>query len=927
MSAPRSAPVKNAWRRLGLQGLRFCGSCLWSFCVWSLWLALTIALIGQIYIASTRELTLPAFVQRAFEERLAASGLRVEFGSTRFDPSGQVLLENARLFLPASPEPAATARTLHLTFDLWAMLAGRFETGGLSATGVTLNVPPMLSPTGGSEAIVHDLDLAVRIHGRELVIDEISGRLANLQLTAQGAVNLSPLLGPDREKQPLPALLARHYPEFCRQLITAADYLARLAAPSLDLVLTPSETRGATVQARLLATRLEWPDRPALAAGKLALTAAFPLKEARSSLFHLEATADTLQLAEGIQVTSAQGAIRARFNPAENKPALLAAEITLGKLSGQGLDATDVALRITSERWPLLHGELLAAVRGAPLAVEGTTDLAEKSADLHTAGAIAPSLLVWLEQRLGRDLRQFVDFDAAPVFDLTARFAPGWKFTGATGRVAAQGVRAHGVRFDEIEGRIQFDGQQFLVTDARGRSGANVARGDIEQNIRTKEFRFLLRGRLNPPVIGSWFKRPWWNNLWANFDFSAAAPSADVDVHGWWRRGPETTVFVLAEGKSPVIREVALDRGRTRLFIRPHFFDGLEIFAAHGEGRASGTFTRIHADSGPRLNRMDFDFTSTLGAEAAALGGPEIAAITEPFVLTRAPVLEAAGFITGPAATDPDRRSILIRGATSGPLTYHEFPLDHLSFVANVRDDVIDLTPVAIGFGGGIASGRIMVDGPETARRLGFDLSLKDANLRDAAIALEHYSARQKGAAPSPTSSYLEGTARVNVNLNLSADGALNDLYSFTGSGYADLNGPGLGRVRLLGLLSELLYFTALDFDSLQTGFTLDRTKLVFPDLTLTGPNAAVSAHGDYLLPSKELDFYAKIYPFQESKFILKSVVGLVLSPLSSVLEVKLGGKLEKPSWAFVIGPTNLLRSLISAPAEESPEPAATESP
>ncbi|MFM8335198.1 MAG: hypothetical protein ACKODK_06525, partial [Opitutaceae bacterium] len=61
-----------------------------------------------------------------------------------------------------------------------------------------------------------------------------------------------------------------------------------------------------------------------------------------------------------------------------------------------------------------------------------------------------------------------------------------------------------------------------------------------------------------------------------------------------------------------------------------------------------------------------------------------------------------------------------------------------------------------------------------------------------------------------------------------------------------------------------------------------------------------------------------------------KSVVGAVLTPLSSVLEVKLAGTLEKPSWSLVMGPTNLLRSLTESPADRkapAPEPAPTPKP
>ena len=58
------------------------------------------------------------------------------------------------------------------------------------------------------------------------------------------------------------------------------------------------------------------------------------------------------------------------------------------------------------------------------------------------------------------------------------------------------------------------------------------------------------------------------------------------------------------------------------------------------------------------------------------------------------------------------------------------------------------------------------------------------------------------------------------------------------------------------------------------------------------------------------LAFHAKIFPFQESGSLFKSVVGAVLTPLSNAFEVRLSGTMEKPEWAFLNGPTNFLRSL-----------------
>ena len=50
------------------------------------------------------------------------------------------------------------------------------------------------------------------------------------------------------------------------------------------------------------------------------------------------------------------------------------------------------------------------------------------------------------------------------------------------------------------------------------------------------------------------------------------------------------------------------------------------------------------------------------------------------------------------------------------------------------------------------------------------------------------------------------------MNLDLAAAGSLDNLFSYRGTGTAILTGGELGQVRLLGLLSEVLDFTALRF-------------------------------------------------------------------------------------------------------------------
>ena len=390
-----------------------------------------------------------------------------------------------------------------------------------------------------------------------------------------------------------------------------------------------------------------------------------------------------------------------------------------------------------------------------------------------------------------------------------------------------------------------------------------------------------------------------------------------MDVQGIWRQGYKTSVFVYADSTDPVIKGVRLDHAQTLIYLRPHYYDAMTLTATLDAGSAKGSFIRQLNPEDKSLQRMDFDFESSLALEAAAgLVGAEMEEIVAPFAFSSPPQLHVTGHIAKPG--NNPYRQIEIQGNSFDSFTFDGFPLSDLSFRAVMIDDELNVTPLGVGFAGGNTSGQIQIRGPDGQKRLGFDLGLKHGNLHKVTDILSQYFAAKRGEPKPDSSSYIKQTNNVFMDLDVSAEGDLDDPLSFLGSGNAEVSGPGLGEIRLLGLLSELLNFTALRFNDLRTSFKVDKDLLHFSEVSITGSNSAVAAHGRYSLDKNTLNFNARIFPFQESKFILKSLVGAMLTPLSNVLEVKLTGQLDNPKWSFLIGPTNFLRNL-SQPVDDIP--------
>ena len=278
----------------------------------------------------------------------------------------------------------------------------------------------------------------------------------------------------------------------------------------------------------------------------------------------------------------------------------------------------------------------------------------------------------------------------------------------------------------------------------------------------------------------------------------------------------------------------------------------------------------------------------------------------------------ASGHLEGPAAPGGEHQTIDIKAESTGGFTVYAFPARNVSFEARLRDDELALEHVEAEVAGGTVTGSARVFGPDAKRRLGFDLTVRGGLLSEAITTVSNYAAQRRGQPPASEDKILSGKSPIHFDASVTAEGRFDDLLSYQGKGNAVLNGAELGEVRLLGLLSALLDFTALRFTTARLNFQLQGRKVFFPSVSITGANSSVEGHGDYWLDRSEIEFNARVFPFGESKSLLQSVVGVVLTPLSTALEVKLTGALTQPSWAFVIGPTNLIRSLTQSPKSDT---------
>ncbi|MEX2043813.1 MAG: hypothetical protein WD941_00575, partial [Opitutus sp.] len=438
----------------------------------------------------------------------------------------------------------------------------------------------------------------------------------------------------------------------------------------------------------------------------------------------------------------------------------------------------------------------------------------------------APVLLDTIGDRLKFDVRRYFDFASFDLMESEARFGPGWTFEGLTAQAQLGGIKAYGVSMDRGKAAVEFDGRRFHASEAFATMGENFARGSFTQDLQTREFRFLLEGRLRPMDISPWF-RAWWGNFFRQFEFPATPPIANVDVGGFWREGWRTRVFVFAQAPQAVIRGGAFDDVRTRLFIRPGFFDGLEVFGTQQSREVRGTFTFINNPATRAWRSLDLSLVSNVGLGLAGqVIGPAAQKLLAPFELANPPELRVNATFHGPDSPAGRHHRVALTARTAGNFQFHHFPLSDVSFTAQINDGEIMLDDFAARLADGTATGRARVWDHEANRRLGFDVNLKDAGLGSLAAGLEQFFSIRQGREPAPPGKYVREKASVRVDIAASAEGSYTDPLSFQGSGHALLQGEEIGEVTLLGALSELLRFTALRLTSARANFRIDRAKL-----------------------------------------------------------------------------------------------------
>ena len=905
--------------------MRFCASCLVTLAYWTVWLALTVSLVALIYVVVARELPVPDFVLRHVEARLAKDNLMIKFGRAHFDPGGKILFEDVQLRLKQFEEPLLTSRLVFVRRNIWSILAGLPLPDEVRLEGATLQLPAILSPSGTTEPLVRDLAIVLRHEDDLWHLDQLAGHVGQLSLTASGDFTTPPRVA----SAPLtPGEIATQFLRFGHELVLQIDQFSAFDDPSLAIRLESQPGVGNTAAFLFTARAAHQPWGQPLSLGPLAATATLRLDGRAEHPLRLHAALREANYGDGNVARHVRAIITARIGLEKFSLRPVTAWVAAGSLEADEETALAPVLRADLAGWPVVHATVATQINGEFLAAEVTAQLQEQSARIHAQGRGSPEFINRVLARHTPRAAPFFVFGDPITFTADAVLGAGWHFERLSSRVTGGRLDSHGVKISSLRGQVDIVGTSFLAHDARVWLGQNYGEGSYWMDFATLDYRMLLDGRLRPVEINGWFHGDWWRDFWNDhFTFPTALPEADVDVSGSWKDPGRTEYFGRAEADDVRVLGGDFEHSHALIYLRPNFTHALELDAdrAGGVQRVVGSFKRLTDPATHETNRVEFNVDSNVDpAVYLKMAGDKVQALLSSFQFTQPPQVHVEGFAAGkwPGAV----ASYSFSGQVGANFQYFGFPVESARVTGKVAGDEIRLDDIDFAIAGGRGHANASMTGSPAARRLGFDVYVNGADLARSIRAVEAYEAARSGQKRESTaeSKFMKRASGGRLDVALSAQGSPGDLASFSGTGNASLTGTELGEIHLFGLLSQALSglslnFSSLKLDAARTSFKMDAGRLIFPDLRITGSTAVIDARGDFVFATNALNFTAKLRPFEENRNLLTATLGMVIKPITSILELKLTGPLAKPNWSVSVGQSAPKPDL--TPPAEKPSP------
>jgi hypothetical protein len=599
------------------------------------------------------------------------------------------------------------------------------------------------------------------------------------------------------------------------------------------------------------------------------------------------------------------------------------------KISAHSLTAHGIALdspyiTVRPQNFPLIRfAGSTNGFKGA-VAFEGEIDTAKKNGRIGAKGnvdlmpLIPPATLAKIPKIL---------FESAPYCDLTLNLSEGFGIGSAHFDCSTSNLNIADITVDYLRARGTFSDGIFSLEEVAIQRSKQWIDLQFDLDTNTAAFRIALIGSAVPGEYNALLPG-WWAAIFKDFEFEHNYQSyGDFVIDGNTKQFGNGSFFGRVQVGNIKYKEVPIDsadlivRGRD-LHVQLH---NMDVTSGRGWAHGDISFTSVR-DEVPAPISIRYDLKSKLPPLAAQkIFGGSVASLIDDFLIHQLPIIELKGVSFNTAYPQYSGRSTFHLSADSpGKIAFKNLPLDHLHFTLTRHETITYLRDVTFGYADG--TGTAMVDiltPPNQASELRLNLSLHDADATQSIRDLPRLNSAEDSLGNYESNSISRDRRdEGRLNLNLQAQGPIDNPYQFNGYGSFTINDKKLGAIQLFGPLSSLLKntrfnFTSLDLHSMAATFRIAANDIRFYELRIDGPQTRINADGNLKIKPQALDMRVQVNLFANvgaPDSPLRKFGNFLTNPLANLLEFQLTGTIQEQKWRSAYDPRKLIPNFKSAP-------------
>jgi hypothetical protein len=594
-------------------------------------------------------------------------------------------------------------------------------------------------------------------------------------------------------------------------------------------------------------------------------------------------------------------------------------EISAHRISTHRIELKSPQVKISPSNFPELKFSGSTSGLNGGVAFSGQLNSNNQSGEIHANGSVD---LFTLFPKSALAKLPTLSFGSTPYYDLSVQLREGFQLEKTSFRINAHQITANDLTFDHIlaEGSYHEDTLKLdKVLIDRDQQWINAT---FQLNYTSNEFKLALFGAALPNQYGS-ILPTWWDNIFKDIKFDSKSMSyGDFMIHGRSTPQRDTFFFGHASATNLAYKKAHIDKAELIVRGRGNYVELDNITAQSGKGWAKGSIGFTSApfpSNGLRSVRYEFDSLMPLQIASKIFGG-QVAKIISDFEVPQLPKVKLKGVMFN----DSDARygnedALHLEADIRSPITFHNTPFDYLHFKLYNHQKNIFLRDVEFGYADGTGTATIDILGDQHIKHLlRFQLSLKNANQAKAIDQIPSFNDSKSDLTPKRDDADKQAKSTGTLDLNLHAEGPLDNMYQFDGYGDFKIINNQLGSIQLLGPLSSLLQNTRLNFTSfnlnqMAAAFKIDQTLLHINELTIDGPRTQIWAEGTLKIPDQALDMKVSVSLFANMgnpNSAISTFRKLITSPLPNLLIFHLTGTLHDQKIRSQFDPRNFIPGL-----------------